>query len=78
MVTLDGVGRGRLQGDNEGGLIAHIRSFGAFLRDKGLLSEYAFAALVTLAVFSTLLTGPLFRWILGYGAERRQSGRQPA
>lgn len=48
------------------------------LRDKGLLSEHAFAALVTLAVFSTLLTGPLFRWILSYGAERRQSRRQPA
>lgn len=31
------------------------------LRDKGLLSESAFAALVTLAVLSTLLTGPLFR-----------------
>lgn len=31
------------------------------LRDKGLLSEHAFAALVTLAVLSTLMTGPLFR-----------------
>ncbi len=31
------------------------------LRDKGLLSESAFAALVTLAVLSTLLTGPMFR-----------------
>lgn len=34
------------------------------LRDKGLLSEHAFAALVTLAVLSTVLTGPLFRWML--------------
>lgn len=34
------------------------------LRDKGLLSEHAFAALVTLAVLSTLLTGPAFRWIV--------------
>jgi hypothetical protein len=42
------------------------------LRDKGLLSEYAFAALVTLAVLSTVLTGPLFRLILrGRAAERR-------
>ena len=31
------------------------------LRDHGLLSEHAFAALVTLAVLSTLLTGPFFR-----------------
>ena len=28
---------------------------------QGLLSEHAFAALVTLAVLSTLLTGPFFR-----------------
>jgi len=42
------------------------------LRDKGLLSEYAFAALVTLAVLSTVLTGPLFRLILrGRAAQRR-------
>jgi len=34
------------------------------LRDKGLLSEHAFAALVTLAVLSTLLTGPAFRWLV--------------
>ena len=34
------------------------------LRDKGLLSEHAFAALVTLAVLSTVLTGPLFRSML--------------
>lgn len=31
------------------------------LHDQGLLSESAYAALVTLAVFSTTLTGPLFR-----------------
>lgn len=31
------------------------------LRDQGLLSEPAYAALVTLAVLSTTLTGPLFR-----------------
>lgn len=31
------------------------------LRDQGLLSEHAYAALVTLAVLSTTLTGPLFR-----------------
>lgn len=47
------------------------------LRDKGLLSEHAFAALVTLAVLSTLLTGPLFRFVLGRKAERTQSGSQP-
>lgn len=34
------------------------------LRDKGLLSEHAFAALLTLAVLSTVLTGPLFYAIL--------------
>lgn len=39
------------------------------LRDKGLLSEHAFAALVTLAVLSTLLTGPAFRFILRQRAE---------
>jgi Kef-type K+ transport system membrane component KefB len=33
------------------------------LRDQGLISERAFAALVTLAVVSTLLTGPLFHAI---------------
>jgi Kef-type K+ transport system membrane component KefB len=44
------------------------------LRDKGLLSEYAFAALVTLAVLSTVLTGPLFRLILRVRAADRQAG----
>ena len=43
------------------------------LRDKGLLSEHAFAALVTLAVLSTLLTGPLFRFVLRHRAEQRQA-----
>lgn len=47
------------------------------LRDKGLLSEHAFAALVTLAVLSTLLTGPFFRFVLGRKAEQAQSGSQP-
>ncbi|MET0581716.1 MAG: cation:proton antiporter [Pseudoxanthomonas sp.] len=47
------------------------------LRDKGLLSEHAFAALVTLAVLSTLLTGPFFRFVLGRKAEHAQSGSQP-
>jgi len=47
------------------------------LRDKGLLSEHAFAALVTLAVLSTLLTGPFFRFLLGRRAEQAQSGSQP-
>lgn len=47
------------------------------LRDKGLLSEHAFAALVTLAVLSTLLTGPFFRFVLGRKAEQAQSGTQP-
>lgn len=44
------------------------------LRDKGLLSEYAFAALVTLAVLSTVLTGPLFRLILRVGTADRRVG----
>ncbi len=35
------------------------------LHDKGLLSANAFAALVTLAVLSTVLTGPLFRAFAG-------------
>ncbi|MEL1265239.1 cation:proton antiporter [Pseudoxanthomonas putridarboris] len=48
------------------------------LRDKGLLSEHAFAALVTLAVLSTLLTGPAFRWLLRHRATQPQSGNQPA
>lgn len=34
------------------------------LRDHGLISEHAFAALVTLAVLSTLITGPAFRWVV--------------
>jgi Kef-type K+ transport system membrane component KefB len=47
------------------------------LRDKGLLSEHAFAALVTLAVLSTLLTGPFFRFVLGRRMEQTQSNGQP-
>ena len=47
------------------------------LRDKGLLSEHAFAALVTLAVLSTLLTGPFFRFFLGRRTAQAQSGSQP-
>ncbi|MGH8062299.1 MAG: cation:proton antiporter [Pseudoxanthomonas sp.] len=47
------------------------------LRDKGLLSEHAFAALVTLAVLSTLLTGPSFRFLLRRRADQPQSGSQP-
>jgi Kef-type K+ transport system membrane component KefB len=42
------------------------------LRDYGLISERAFAALVTLAVVSTLLTGPLFHAI----ARRQQPAAQ--
>jgi len=34
------------------------------LRDAGLLSEFAFATLVTLAVLSTLLTGPAFKLLV--------------
>lgn len=34
------------------------------LRDQGLLSEFAYAALVTLAVLSTTFTGPLYRLCL--------------
>jgi len=48
------------------------------LRDKGLLSEHAFAALVTLAVLSTLLTGPFFRALVKRRAAQPQSGSQPA
>jgi Kef-type K+ transport system membrane component KefB len=48
------------------------------LRDKGLLSEHAFAALVTLAVLSTLLTGPFFRVAVGRRTEQAQPGSQPA
>lgn len=40
------------------------------LRDKGLLSEHAFAALVTLAVLSTLFTGPTFRCIMRRASPR--------
>lgn len=47
------------------------------LRDKGLLSEHAFAALVTLAVLSTLLTGPFFCLMLGRRTEPAQPGSQP-
>lgn len=43
------------------------------LRDKGLLSEHAFAALVTLAVLSTLLTGPLFRALVRKPAAAAQA-----
>lgn len=45
------------------------------LRDKGLLSEHAFAALVTLAVLSTLLTGPFFRALARPGATADAHGR---
>lgn len=48
------------------------------LRDKGLLSEHAFAALVTLAVLSTLLTGPFFRALVKRRDTQPQSGSQPA
>lgn len=47
------------------------------LRDKGLLSEHAFAALVTLAVLSTLLTGPFFRALVKRHATADAHGRQP-
>jgi Kef-type K+ transport system membrane component KefB len=47
------------------------------LRDKGLLSEHAFAALVTLAVLSTLLTGPFFRFLLRRPLDQPQSESQP-
>jgi Kef-type K+ transport system membrane component KefB len=48
------------------------------LRDKGLLSEHAFAALVTLAVLSTLLTGPFFRALVRRHAQADTGGRQTA
>jgi len=48
------------------------------LRDKGLLSEHAFAALVTLAVLSTLLTGPFFRLLVKRRAAATTDERQPA
>ena len=47
------------------------------LRDKGLLSEHAFAALVTLAVLSTLLTGPFFRALVKRRITADAHGRQP-
>jgi Kef-type K+ transport system membrane component KefB len=34
------------------------------LRDAGLISEFAFAVLTTLAILSTLMTGPVFRWLM--------------
>ena len=49
----------------------------AILRDKGLLSEHAFAALVMLAVLSTLLTGPFFRFLLRRPLDQQQSESQP-
>ena len=48
------------------------------LRDKGLLSEHAFAALVTLAVLSTLLTGPFFRLLAKRRTAVAEDRRQPA
>lgn len=48
------------------------------LRDHGLLSEHAFAALVTLAVLSTLLTGPFFRLLVRRHAQADTGGRQTA
>ncbi|MET0808646.1 MAG: cation:proton antiporter [Pseudoxanthomonas sp.] len=48
------------------------------LRDKGLLSEHAFAALVTLAVLSTLLTGPFFRFMLRDRAAQNHAAKQAA
>lgn len=48
------------------------------LRDKGLLSEHAFAALVTLAVLSTLLTGPFFRALVRRHAQADTGNRQAA
>lgn len=38
------------------------------LVDQGLLSERGYAALITLAVLSTTITGPLFRWLRGGSA----------
>jgi len=43
------------------------------LHDQGLLSADAFAALVMLAVMSTLLTGPLFRLFMSAGLFQRSS-----
>jgi Kef-type K+ transport system membrane component KefB len=45
------------------------------LRDQGLISEHAFATLVTLAVVSTLLTGPLFHTIVR--RKRREFAQAP-
>lgn len=47
------------------------------LRDQGLLSEHAFAALVTLAVLSTLLTGPFFRALVKRRVTAEAGDRQP-
>ena len=48
-------------------------------RDKGPLYEHAFAAPVTLAVLSTLLTGPFFHFQRRRRrADQPQSGSQPA
>ncbi|KRG42849.1 hypothetical protein ARC20_10570 [Stenotrophomonas panacihumi] len=44
------------------------------LRDAGLISEFAFAVLTTLAIVSTLLTGPLFRWLMRGHAATREAG----
>ncbi len=44
------------------------------LRDQGLLSEHAYAALVTLAILSTTLTGPLFRLCMWRRADDEQTG----
>lgn len=46
------------------------------LRDKGLLSEHAFAALITLAVLSTLLTGPAFRWMVKSRSSEERAARR--
>ncbi len=43
------------------------------LRDAGLISEFAFAVLTTLAILSTLMTGPLFRWLMRGHASTAQS-----
>ena len=39
------------------------------LHQQGMLSEFAFASLVVLAVISTTLTGPLFRFLAPRGRE---------
>lgn len=40
------------------------------LHAQGMISEFAFAALMVLAVISTSLTGPLFRLFSGKSAEQ--------